>query len=165
VEKGVYQAMARGILAGHPVVDVRVTIDDGSFHPVDSSEAAFIMAGILGFQAAAKNAAPVLLEPILEVEIAVPDAMTGDLMGDINGRRGHIVGIEPSLKNGYQTIRAQIPQAEMQRYAVDLRSLARGRASFKATPAHYAEVPAHIAQPLIADYEKRKAEGHASGHE
>ena len=164
VEKGVHQAMARGILAGHPVVDVKVTVDDGSFHNVDSSEAAFIMAGILGFTNAAKEAGPVLLEPILDVQITVPDTYTGDLMGDINSRRGHVSGMEPAEKTGYQTIRALIPQAEMQRYAVDLRSLARGRAQFRATPSHYAEVPAHIAQPLIAEYEKRKAEGHA-GHE
>jgi elongation factor G len=167
VEKGVQQAMTRGILAGFPVVDVRAIVDDGSFHPVDSSEAAFIMAGIQGFTAAARNAGPILLEPVLDVTITAPDTMTGDLMGDINGRRGHVVGIEPSVKGGYQTIRAQIPQAEMPRYAVDLRSLARGRATFSATASHYAEVPAHIAQPLIADYEKRKAEGHVSsaGHE
>jgi elongation factor G len=100
----------------------------------------------------------------VSVEVTVPDAFTGDLMGDFNSRRGQVLGIEPADKAGYQIIRAQVPQAEMQRYTVDLRSLARGRARFTACPSHYAEVPAHIAQPIIADYEKRKAEGHA-GHE
>jgi elongation factor G len=122
------------------------------------------MAGILGFQAAAAQAGPILLEPILRVEVTVPDAYTGDLMGDFNSRRGHVLGIEPTGKPGYQTIQAQVPQAEMLRYAVDLRSLARGRAQFTACPSHYAEVPAHTAQAVVAGYEKRKAEGHA-GHE
>ena len=164
VEKGVREAMGRGIQAGFPVVDVRVTVDDGSFHPVDSSEAAFIMAGILGFQAASRQAGPVILEPVLQVTIEAPDAFIGDLMGDINARRGHVLGIEPSNQAGYQTITAQVPQAEMLRYAIDLRSLARGRARFTACPGHYAEIPAHLSQPLIADYEKRKSEGHA-GHD
>jgi elongation factor G len=161
VEKGVREAMSRGVISGHPVEDVRVTVDDGSYHNVDSSEAAFVMAGILGFTAAAKQAGATLLEPVMEVQVTAPDAAIGDLMGDFNARRGHVLGIQPEgLKDGYQTITAHVPQAEMQRYAVDLRSLARGRASFCARLSHYAEVPPHIAAPLIADYEKRKAEGH-----
>ena len=159
IEKGVREAMSRGVFSGNPVVDVRVTVDDGSFHTVDSSEAAFVMAGILGFTAAAKQAGAVLQEPIMEVSVTVPDEYTGDLMGDFNSRRGHVIGIEPSDHAGYQTIRAHVPQSEMLRYAVDLRSLARGRGRFSATVSHYAEVPAHIAAPLIENYEKRKAHG------
>ena len=156
--------MTRGIISGNPVVDVRVAVDDGSFHAVDSSEAAFVMAGIIGFQTAARAAGPVLLEPILKVQVTSPDAYAGDLMGDFNSRRGHVLGIAPADKPGYQTIEAEVPQAEMLRYAVDLRSLARGRARFCASVSHYAEVPAYTAQGIVAEYEKRKAEGH-TGHD
>ncbi len=160
IEKGVREVMARGVVSGNPMVDVRVTVDDGSFHTVDSSEAAFIMAGVLGFTAAAKAAGPVLMEPILDVSVTVPDEFVGDLMGDFNARRGHVIGIETDEQQpGYQTVRAHVPQAEMLRYAIDLRSLARGRGRFTACPAHYAELPAHLAGPLIADYEARKAHG------
>lgn len=162
VEKGVREAMTRGAVSGHPVVDVRVTVDDGSFHTVDSSEAAFIMAGILGFTNAIKQAGAVLQEPILEVEVTAPDSVTGDLMGDFNSRRGHVLGIQPvDGRQGYQTITAHVPQSEMLRYAVDLRSLAGGRATFTVHPSHYAEVPAHLAAPLIEEHEKRRAEGHS----
>jgi elongation factor G len=162
IEKGVREAMSRGAVSGHPVVDVRVTVDDGSFHNVDSSEAAFIMAGILGFTNAVKQAAPVIMEPIMEVQVTAPDSVTGDLMGDFNARRGHVLGIQPAEgRNGYQTIVAHVPQSEMQRYAVDLRSLAGGRASFCARLTDYAELPQHLAAPLIEEHEKQRAEGHA----
>jgi elongation factor G len=150
VEKGVREAMGRGILSGNPVVDVRVTVDDGSFHTVDSSEAAFIQAGILGFNAAVKDAGPVILEPVMNVSVTVPDENTGDLMGDFNSRRGHVVGIEPADQPGYQTIRAVVPQSEMLRYAIDLRSLARGRGKFCASLSHYAEMPAHLVEGIGA---------------
>jgi elongation factor G len=162
VEKGVREAMARGIVAGYPVVDVRVTVDDGSFHAVDSSEAAFHMAGILGFNAAARQAGLALQEPIMDVSITLPDAYLGDVVGDLSSRRGHVVGIEPADRQGCQTIRAHVPAAAMQRYAVELRALSQGRGTFCASLAHYAEVPQHQAEPLIAEFEKRRAEGSGS---
>lgn len=160
VEKGVQESMGRGVLAGYPIVDVSVTCDDGSFHPVDSSEAAFHMAGIVGFQSAAKLAGPVILEPICTVTVTAPDAYTGDLMGDFNSRRGHVVGMEPGDTPGTQSIRAIVPQSELLRYAVELRSLGHGRASFCSQFSHYAELPTHLASPLIQEHEKRRAEGH-----
>jgi elongation factor G len=137
-------------------------VDDGSFHNVDSSEAAFIMAGILGFTNAVKQAAPVIMEPIMEVQVTVPDSVTGDLMGDFNARRGHVLGVQPAEgRSGYQTITAHVPQSEMLRYAVDLRSLAGGRATFCTRLTDYAELPQHLAAPLIEEHEKQRAEGHA----
>ncbi len=154
VEKGVREAMERGILAGYPVVDVRATVYDGSFHTVDSSELAFKLAGSLAFQNAAEKASPVLLEPMLNVEVIIPEEYMGDVIGDLNGKRGRIVGMEP-LPGGKQRVRAIVPQAEMLRYAIDLRSIARGRGTFKTELSHYEEVPAHIAQQII---EQRKKE-------
>jgi len=162
VEKGAREAMARGILAGYPVVDVRVTVDDGSFHAVDSSEAAFHMAGILGFNAAARQAGVALQEPILDVSITLPDAYLGDVVGDMSSRRGHVVGIEPADRQGCQTVHAHVPASAMQRYAVELRALTQGRGSFCAYVSHYAEVPQHLSEPLIAEFEKRRAEGSSS---
>jgi elongation factor G len=156
--------MARGILSGHAVVDIHATVDDGSFHNVDSSEAAFIMAGILGFTAAARQANPVILEPIWELVVTAPEGATGTLMGDLSSRRGQVLGMEAAERKGYQTLRAHVPMSEVQRYAVDLRSLAHGRGTFTVTHAHYAPLPPNLAAPLIAEYEKRKAEG-SHGHD
>jgi elongation factor G len=153
VEKGIREAMERGILAGYPMVDIKATVYDGSYHPVDSSEMAFKMAGILAFQNAAEKASPVLLEPMLSVEVVVPEEYMGDVIGDLNGKRGRILGMEPI--DGKQLIRAIVPQAEMLRYAIDLRSIARGRGTFKTQFSHYEQVPAHIAQQII---EQRKRE-------
>ncbi len=157
VEKGVREAMDRGILAGFPVVDIRAIVYDGSFHTVDSSEMAFKMAGIIGFQNAAEKANPVLLEPIVTVEVVVPEEFMGDVIGDLNGKRGRILGMEPT-EGGKQLIKATVPQAEMQRYAIDLRSIARGRGTFKVEPSHYEQVPAHQAQQIIEQRKKEKAE-------
>jgi len=157
VDKGVQEAMSRGILAGCPVVDVRATVYDGSFHTVDSSDIAFQLAGILAFQNAAQKANPVLLEPVVEVEIIVPEEYMGDVIGDLNGKRGRILGMEP-IGGGKQRIRATVPQAEMLRYAIDLRSIARGRGTFKAESSHYEEVPAHIAQQIIEQAKKAREE-------
>ena len=157
VEKGVREAMERGILAGYPVVDMRAKVYDGSFHNVDSSEMAFKMAGILAFQNAAEKANPVLLEPIVSLEVIVPDEYMGDIIGDLNTKRGRILGMEP-LSNGKQRIRALVPQGEMLRYAIDLRSIARGRGSFTTEPSHYEPVPAHAAQQIIEQRKKEKAE-------
>jgi elongation factor G len=161
IEKGVREAMARGVAAGYPIQDVRVTVDDGSFHTVDSSEAAFHMAGVLAFHNAAKLAGVRILEPILEVAVTIPDGFLGDVVGDLSSRRGHVVGIEPAERTACQTVRAHVPAATMQRYVTDLRSLARGRGEFCSSVAHYSELPPNLAEPLISLHERKKAEGTA----
>lgn len=157
VDKGIQEALNRGILAGHPVVDVRATVYDGSFHNVDSSDMAFQLAGILAFNSAAQKAGPVILEPVVEVEIIVPEEYMGDVIGDLNGKRGRILGMEP-MGGGKQRIKATAPRSEMLRYAIDLRSIARGRGTFKAEFSHYEEVPAHTAQQIIEQAKKAKEE-------
>jgi elongation factor G len=159
VEKGVRQAMDHGIQASFPVVDVKVTCYDGSYHDVDSSEAAFIMAGMLGFTAVAAKAGPVLLEPILTVEVTIPEAMLGDVMSDLTGKRGRIVGTD-SDGNGHTILTANVPHAEMLRYAIDLRSITRGRGFFGARHSHYEEVPAHLASSIIANHKKEREAEH-----
>lgn len=154
VEKGIREAMDRGILAGFPVVDIRAIVYDGSYHDVDSSEMAFKMAGILAFTNASEKANPILLEPMMNAEVVVPDQYMGDVISDFNGKRGRILGMEP-LAGGKQRIKATVPQGEMLRYAIDLRSIAHGRGSFKASVSHYEQVPAHAAQQII---EQRKKE-------
>jgi elongation factor G len=158
VEKGVHQAMSTGIQAGYPVVDVKVTCYDGSYHDVDSSEAAFIMAGIQAFNNVAAKASPILLEPILEVEVLMPENMLGDVMSDLTGKRGRISGTEAAGK-GKVRLKASVPQSEMLRYAIDLRSITRGRGSFTSRISHYEEVPAHIAQTIIANHKKEREAG------
>ncbi len=155
VEKGVVEAMSTGILSGNPVVDVRCTCYDGSYHDVDSSEQAFKMAGIIAFNNVAPKANPVILEPIVNVTVTVPESMMGDVMSDLSGKRGRIIGTE-SLPGGRTCVKASVPQAEMLRYAIDLRSITRGRGVFSIEPSHYEEVPAHIAQNIIAEYQKSK---------
>ena len=157
VEKGVREAMERGLLAGYPVVDIRAKVYDGSFHAVDSSEMAFKMAGILAFHSAATNANAVLLEPIVSVEVIVPEEYMGDIIGDLNGKRGRILGME-QIAGGRQRIKALVPQAEMLRYAIDLRSIARGRGRFTTELSHYEQVPAHTAQQIIEQRKKDKEE-------
>jgi len=159
VEKGVRQAMETGIQAGYPVVDVKVTCYDGSYHDVDSSEAAFIMAGIIGFNAVAAKAGPILLEPILNLDVLIPENMLGDVMSDMTGKRGRIVGTE-SAGVGKTRLKASVPHAEMLRYAIDLRSITRGRGNFSAQFSHYEEVPAHIAQGIIANHKKEREAEH-----
>jgi len=156
IEKGVREAAEKGVIAGYPVTDFRVVVVDGSYHEVDSSDQAFRIAGSLAFQSAASQANPVILVPILEVEVEVPEAYTGDVMGDLNGRRGRIQGIE-SLGTGRQRIRALVPMSEMTRYALELRSITRGRGRFRTRFSHYEEVPFNIAQSLIEKYQKEKA--------
>jgi elongation factor G len=148
VEAGVREAMETGVLAGFPVEDVKVELIDGSYHEVDSSEMAFKIAGSLAFREAAKAAHPVLLEPIEGVEVVVPEEYMGDVMGDLNSRRGHIQGME--LRAGAQVIRAIVPLAPMFGYATDLRSMSQGRAVYTMQFSHYAEVPSIIAQEIIA---------------
>jgi elongation factor G len=149
IEGGVREAMDTGVIAGYPVIDVRVAVVDGSYHEVDSSEMAFKIAGSLGFKAAMQKANPTIKEPIMAVEIVTPEQFLGDVIGDLNARRGRIEGIEPG-PGGTQTIRAHVPLAEMFGYATALRSLTQGRATYVMQPSHYEEVPSHIAQELIA---------------
>ena len=158
VEKGVLEAMSTGIQAGYPVVDVKVTCYDGSYHDVDSSEQAFKMAGILAFNSVAAKAGPVILEPIVSVSVYVPDDMMGDVISDLNGKRGRILGMEPQ-GNGRQCVKAMVPLAEMQRYAIDLRSITRGYGSFEIEPSHYEEAPPMVAQALIETYKKHREAG------
>ena len=148
VEAGIVEAMEGGILAGFPMVDIKIELYDGSFHEVDSSEMAFKIAGSMGFKAGAAKASPVLLEPVEDVEVVVPEEYMGDVMGDLNSRRGHIMGMEP--RAGAQVIRAQVPLSEMFGYATDLRSSTQGRATYTMQFSHYAEVPASIAAEIVA---------------
>ncbi|MCL5734320.1 MAG: elongation factor G [Actinobacteria bacterium] len=148
VEAGIEEAMETGVLAGFPVEDVRVELIDGSYHEVDSSEMAFKIAGSMAFKEAAKKAHPVLLEPVEDVEVVVPEEYMGDVMGDLNSRRGHITGMEP--RAGAQVIKATVPLGEMFGYATDLRSMTQGRATYTMQFSHYAEVPGALAQEIIA---------------
>lgn len=155
VEKGIRKAMEEGCLAGFPVADVRVLLTFGSYHVVDSSDMAFQIAGSMGFKKGFMQAKPVLLEPIMNVEIIVPDSFAGDCIGDMNSKRGRIQGMEP-IGGGMQSIKAQVPLAEMQRYSIDLRSITQGRGTFDMTHSHYEEVPAPIAEPIIASAQKNQ---------
>lgn len=149
VEKGVREAMESGVLAGYPVVDVRVSVVDGSYHEVDSSEIAFKVAANQTMKEALRRAGPYLKEPIMEVEIVTPENYMGDVIGDINRRRGRVEGMEPG-PGGTQTIRALVPLAEMFGYATDLRGMTQGRATFTMQPSHYEEVPRHVAEEILA---------------
>jgi len=159
VEKGVVKAMADGVLAGYPMVDVRCVLYDGKFHTVDSSDMAFQVAGSLALKEAAQEAGLVLLEPIVDVEILVPESYTGDIIGDLNGKRGRVQGMDPT-GTGKTSVRAQAPHAEMARYAVDLRSITGGRGAFTMRFSHYEEVPAHFAERIVADAKAAKEEAH-----
>ncbi|MGB9793011.1 MAG: elongation factor G [Thermacetogeniaceae bacterium] len=154
VEKGLREAITEGVLAGYPVTGVKVTLYDGSYHPVDSSELAFKIAASMAFKKAMEKANPVLLEPIMNVEVIVPEQFMGDIMGDLNGKRGRILGMEP-IEGGLQLIRAQVPLAEMSDYAIALKSITQGRGQFKMEFSHYEEVPPRLAEEII---ERRRAE-------
>lgn len=155
VEKGVKEAMESGIIAGYPVVDVRAILFDGSHHPVDSSDMAFKIAGSLGFKNAAKEANPVLLEPIMNLEVIVPEKYMGDIIGDISSKRGKVVGMESQGK--YQLVRAQAPLAELAKYATELRSLTHGEGSFLMEFSRYEEVPREIVQRIVEEAKKEEA--------
>jgi len=154
VEKGIVEAMKKGVVAGYPTIDIRATLYDGSYHTVDSSEMAFKVAGSLAFKKGAALADPILLEPIYDLEVIVPKEYMGDIIGDLNSKRGKIMGMDET-KKGKQIIRAQVPQAEMFRYSIDLRSITQGRGTFTMKFSHYEEVPPQIAQDII---EKAKKE-------
>lgn len=149
VEKGVREAMEHGVLAGFPVTNLKVTLTDGSYHTVDSSEMAFKIASSQAFKKAQEQASPVILEPVNKLAVTVPDLFTGDVMGDLAGKRAHVTGMVPG-ENGYSTIEAMVPAAEVQRYATDLRSITQGRGVFTSEFDHYAEVPSHLTDGIIA---------------
>lgn len=155
VEKGIVDSAAKGFLAGYPVVDFRVTLYDGSYHDVDSSELAFKIAGSLAFKKAMEVANPVLLEPIMTVEVYAPDAYAGDLMGDLNSRRGRVQGMDS--KGGMQVIKAQVPMAEMLSYAPSLTSMTQGRGDYSMEFSHYDVVPAQIAEKIVAQAKASRA--------
>ncbi|MGI8425085.1 MAG: elongation factor G [Actinomycetota bacterium] len=154
IQKGVEKAMGEGAVAGYPVVDVKVTLLDGKFHPVDSSDMAFQIAGSIGFRDAMQNAGVCLLEPIMDLEVMVPDVYLGDIMGDLNSKRGRIQGTDAIGTR--QLVRAKAPMAELARYAIDLRSKTGGQGTFRSTFSHYEEVPAHIAEKIIAEAKAEK---------
>jgi elongation factor G len=156
VEKGIVEAAARGYLAGYPVVDFKVTLYDGSYHPVDSSEIAFKTAGRIAFKKAMEEANPVLLEPIMNVEIFAPQEYAGALTGDLTSRRGRLQGMD--VKRDMQIIKAQVPMAEMVTYAPVLTSVTGGRGSYHMEFSHYDEVPAHVAQKIIEEASKERRE-------
>jgi len=154
VEKGVVEAMVEGGLSGHPVVDVRVAVFYGSYHTVDSSDMAFKVAGLMGFREGFLKCRPVMLEPIYEVEVSVPDEFTGDVMGDMSSRRGRILGMDPVGK--WQRIRAQAPQADLYKYSTTLRSLTQGLGTHTSKFSHYEEVPREVADKVIEEAKAAK---------
>jgi elongation factor G len=156
VEKGVRDAIPEGILAGFPIIDVRATVIDGSFHPVDSSEICFKIAGAGALKKGLTQAQPILLEPIVDIKVKVPKDFTGDIMSDLNTKRARVQGMYPEGED-YNIIDASVPQAEIMRYAIDLKSLTQGRGTFTMKFDHYEEVPAHIAQKIIAERQAAKA--------
>jgi elongation factor G len=156
VEKGVREALERGVMAGYQMVDVRVTLYDGSYHDVDSSEMAFKIAGSMGIKNAVAQAKPTLLEPIMQMEVTVPDECVGDIIGDLNSRRGRVLGVD--AKAGAQIIRAHVPMAEVLQYAPDLRSMTSGRGTFHLEPARYEEVPPHIIDKVVKAAQAQRGE-------
>ena len=156
VEKGIVEAMAEGVVAGYPVVDLRVSLTDGSYHTVDSSEMAFKIAGSLGFKKGVLECQPTLLEPIVNISIEIPDEYMGDVIGDLNSRRGKVLGMDSV--GHHQIIKGQVPLAEILKYAPDLRSMTSGRGTFTYEHSHYEEVPAFIAEKIIAESKRAKAE-------
>ncbi|HLQ61975.1 MAG TPA: elongation factor G [Candidatus Acidoferrales bacterium] len=155
VQKGIQDSMARGVVAGYPMVDVKVRLVDGKYHNVDSSDMAFQIAGSLAIRRAALDANPIVLEPVHEVEVRLPERFLGDIMSDLNTKRGKILGAEPT--DGWQLVRSLVPEAELQRFALDLRSMTQGRGSFTSRFSHYDPMPPHLAKPLIEAYQ----EGHS----
>ena len=155
VEKGVNEAEHEGVLAGYPIVDIKVTVYDGSFHPVDSSEICFKIAGAQALKKGMAQAQPALLEPIMNLNVTVPDEFTGDIIGDLNTKRARVIGMNP--ESGINIIEAQAPLAEIQRYAIDVRSMTQGRGSFTVEFSHYEEVPAQVTQKIVAEKQAQKA--------
>ncbi len=156
IEKGVKEKMGKGILAGYPILWVKVTLNDGSFHEVDSSDIAFQLAGSFAFEDAFQKANPVLLEPVMEVDVKVPDEYMGSVVGDLNSRRGRILGMEPLGRT--QVVKASVPQAEMYKYSTSLRSITHGRGVYHAQFSHYEEIPHQLAEKIIQQAQEAKKE-------
>ena len=155
VEKGVNEAVKEGVLARYPVSDIRATVYDGSFHQVDSSDICFKIAGAGAFKKGLAEGQPILIEPIMNIKVTVPEEFTGDIIGDLNTKRARVQGV--NAEGGFNVIEAQVPLAEILRYAIDLKSITQGRGSYKAEFSHYEEVPAHITQKIIAERQAEKA--------
>jgi elongation factor G len=155
VEKGVNEAIQEGVLARYPVTDLRAIVYDGSFHPVDSSDICFKIAGAGALKKGLAEGQPILIEPIMNIKVTVPEEFTGDIIGDLNTKRARVQGVNP--EGGLNVIEAQVPLAEILRYAIDLKSITQGRGSYKAGFSHYEEVPAHITQKIIAERQAEKA--------
>ena len=155
VEKGLRENMEKGPLAGYPVVNIKAVLYDGSYHDVDSNEMAFKIAASLAFKKGIVEANPVLLEPIMRVDITVPEEYKGDIMGDLNKRRGKILGMEP-LPDGGQKVIAEVPQAEMFKYAITLRAMTQARGTFTMKFERYEEVPPHIAEKVIEEAKREE---------
>ncbi|MNI42014.1 Elongation factor G [compost metagenome] len=153
-DEGIQEAMKAGILAGYPVVDVKVALVDGSYHDVDSSEMAFKVAGSMAFKEGCRQAGTVLLEPIMKVEITVPEEYMGDVIGDVNSRRGKLEGMD--AVQGTQVIRSMIPLSEMFGYATDLRSKTQGRGVYAMEPSHYEEVPKSVLESIVSSRTKKE---------
>ena len=163
VEKGIQEAMVHGVLAGYPVINVKATLYDGKYHDVDSSEMAFKIAGSLAFREAVAKCHPVLLEPVMDVEVTVPDSYMGDVIGDLTSKRARILGME-AAGVGAQRVKAHVPMAEMGHYATALRSITQGRGSFQMQLLDYERVPPHVEQRIVEDSKKgTETEAHA-GH-
>jgi len=158
VDKGIQEQMANGVLAGYPVVGIRATLYDGSYHDVDSNEMAFKIAASMGFKKGFNAADPVLLEPIMKVEVETPEDYMGDIMGDLNRRRGMVQGMD-DLPGGGKAIRAEVPLADMFGYATDMRSMSQGRATFSMEFSKYAETPKNVAEAIISKYAAKRASG------
>jgi elongation factor G len=149
VEKGLRNTLPEGFLAGYPMVDVKATVFDGSYHDVDSSDMAFQIAASMGFKAALEKAKPILLEPVMSLEVSCPEESMGDVIGDLNARRGKVLGVD--RKGQSQLVKALVPMSEVLKYAPDLRSMTSGRGSFESTFSHYEEVPPHITEKVIKE--------------
>jgi elongation factor G len=154
VEKGVNEAVQEGVLARYPVIDIKTTVYDGSFHPVDSSDICFKIAGAGALKKGLADGQPILLEPIMNIEVTVPEDFTGDIIGDLNTKRARVQGMNPG--GGVNVIEAQVPLAEILRYAIDLKSITQGRGGYKTSFSHYEEVPAHVAEKIIAARQAEK---------
>jgi elongation factor G len=156
VDRGIQEAAQRGIVAGCQVVDFKVELFDGKYHDVDSNEMSFKMAGIMAFKAVAPNCKPVILEPLSDVEVKTPEEYVGAIMGDLNSRRGQILGSEADGR--LTKLKAVVPEAELYKYATQLQSITHGRATYQATFKQYAEVPPEVAKKIVEEYEKTKKE-------
>ncbi|MDY3986398.1 MAG: elongation factor G, partial [Peptoniphilaceae bacterium] len=156
VEKGLEESLDHGPLAGYPVTGIKATLYDGSYHPVDSNEMAFKIAAAIAFKKGMEEAHPILLEPIVSMKIVIPDEFLGDVMGDMNKRRGRILGMEQN-EDGDQVVNAEAPMAEVSEYAIDLRSMTQGRGFFTQEFKNYEEAPAQVAEEIIAEAKKAQS--------